>query len=95
MNAQMQSRVRGGLAATVSLTAIVIGMMLMNDRVHEQIGHLLQGRGASPEMTASAHHLQSALFVALDGLRDSSMAHAPLTIFALAATVLLLVMLRT
>ena len=32
---------------------------------------------------------------ALDLLRDQSMAHAPLTIFALAAAVLLLVMLRT
>ena len=95
MSAQMQSRVRGGLAAAGSLTAIVIGMMLMNDRAREQVQHLLTGRGPSPEVSSSAHHLQSALVVALDALRDQSMAHAPLTIFALAATVLLLVMLRT
>jgi hypothetical protein len=95
MNAQMQSRVRGGLAAAGSLTAIVTGMMLMNDRVREQGQHLLAGRGASPEVSATAGQLQSALFVALDVLRDQSVAHAPLTIFALAATVLLLVMLRT
>ncbi len=95
MNAQMQSRVRGGLAAAGSLTAVVAGLMLMNERVREQVEHLLEGRGPSPEVSSSAHQLQSVLFVALDGLRDQSMTHAPLTIFALAATILLLVMLRT
>jgi hypothetical protein len=35
------------------------------------------------------------VLAALDVLRDQSLEHAPLTIFALAATVLLLFMLRT
>jgi len=95
MNAQMQSRVRGGLAAAGSLTAIVAGMMLINDRVHVQVEHVLAGRGPSAEVSASAHQLQDALVLSLDALRDQSIAHAPLTIFALAAIVLLLVMLRT
>lgn len=95
MNAQMQSRVRGGLAAGCSLAAIGAGMMLMNDRVREQAQRLLDGRGPSPEMSASTHQLQGAVLAALDVLRDQSITHAPLTIFALAATVLLLVMLRT
>lgn len=95
MNAQVQSRLRGGVAAAGSLAIIVVGMTLMNDRVRQQVGHVLHGQGASPEMSASTQQLQRALLVALDGLRDQSMTHAPLTIFALAATVLLLVMLRT
>lgn len=91
----MQSRIRGGLATIGSLTVIVAGMVLMNERVREQAHHLMQGRGRSPEVTASAHHLQRAAFVTLDTLRDLSIDHASLTIFALAAVVLLLVMLRT
>lgn len=95
MNAQMQSRMRGGLATAGSLAVILAGMAAMNDRVRDQLHIVVNGRGPSPEITASTHHVESAVLSALDVLRDQSMAHAPLTIFALAAAVLLLVMLRT
>lgn len=95
MNAQIQSRLRGGVATAGSLAVILAGMTMMNERVRDQVNVVINGRGPSPEVTASAHQIESAAWAALDVLRDQSMAHAPLTIFALAAAVLLLVMLRT
>lgn len=95
MNAQTQSRLRGGLATAGSLAVILAGMTVMNERVREQVAAVIEGRGPSPEVTSSTHQVESVLLSALDLLRDQSMAHAPLTIFALAAAVLLLVMLRT
>lgn len=95
MSAQLQSRLRGGAGAVGSLAVIVAGMTMMNDRIREQVQWVITGRGPSSEVASSAHQVESALWVALDVLRDQSIAHAPLTIFALAATVLLLVMLRT
>lgn len=95
MSAQMQSRIRGGMAAAASVALIGTGMVLMNERAHEQAQRLALGEGLSADVTASAHRLQRGLFMALDTLRDQSLDHASLTIFALAAAVLLLVMLRT
>lgn len=95
MNAHMQSRIRGGMAAAASLALIGTGMVLMNDRIQEQARRVAMGDGLSTDVTASVHRLQRGLFIALDTLRDQSLDHAPLTIFALAAAILLLVMLRT
>jgi hypothetical protein len=95
MSALTQSRVFGGAMAATSLAAVLIGMSAMDHRVHEQVSRAVNGGGLSPEMASATHRLQEAVFAALDAVRDSSMDHAPLTIFALAAMVLLLFMLRT
>lgn len=95
MRVTLQSRVRGGLATVASLVAILTGMALMNEKVREQVQRLFAGEGLTPEVDSSAHGAESAALYALDLLRDQSIAQAPLTIFALAASVLLLVMLRT
>ena len=91
----MGRRLKGGLAAAGSLAAVVLGMAVMNEHVRNAVRRIANGDGAPPEMMASAHRLQQGLLVALDAVRDQSIDHAPLTIFALAATVLLLFMLRT
>jgi hypothetical protein len=95
MSAPLQGRLREGLGAAGSLLLILTGMSLMNQRVREQLQHLYAGGGVPPDVSASAHHVQNAALFAIDALRDQAIAHAPLTIFALAAAVLLLVMLRT
>lgn len=83
------------LAALGSLAAVLLGMAAMDVRVREQVRLALAGQGPTPEAWSSLHRLQDAVLVALDAVRDRGIEHAPLTIFALAATVLLLVMLRT
>lgn len=83
------------MAAVISLALIGTGMALMNERMRDQAQRLATGHGWSADAVSSAHHLRHSLLLALDALRDQSLDHAPLTIFALAAAVLLLVMLRT
>ena len=91
----MQRRLNAGLAAIGSLAAVGVGMAVMNDRVRVQMTRIICGEGASPEVVSYAQHVNGAVLTALDTVRDQGMDHAPLTIFALAATVLLLFMLRT
>lgn len=83
------------MAAAISLTFIAAGMALMNERVRHEAQRLTSGEGPSADVTSSAHRVERAVVLALDTLRDQSLDHAPLTIFALAAAILLLVMLRT
>jgi len=91
----MQRRLSAGLAAVGSLAAVGVGMAVMDDRVRVQMVRIVCGDGATPEMVAHAQHVNDLILTALDAVRDQSIEHAPLTIFALAATVLLLFMLRT
>jgi hypothetical protein len=91
----MQRRLSSVAAAAGSLTIVVLGMAVMNARVREQLRHLLDGPRPSPDTLSTAYRMQDAVMVALDAMRDQTIEHAPLTIFALAATVLLLFMLRT
>ena len=91
----MQRRLSAGFAALGSLAAVGVGMAVMDDRVRVQMARIVCGEGASPEAVSYAQHVNDVVLTALDTLRDQSIEHAPLTIFALAATVLLLFMLRT
>lgn len=91
----MQRRLGSAIAAAGSLTVVVLGMAAMDERVRAQVHQLFNGQGPSPETLSAVYRLREAVVVALDAVRDQSIDHAPLTIFALAATVLLLFMLRT
>jgi hypothetical protein len=91
----MQRRLGSAVAAVGSLTIIVLGMAVMDERVRQQLHHVANGKGPSPGTLSTAYRVQDAVLVALDAVRHQSIEHAPLTIFALAATVLLFFMLRT
>lgn len=91
----MQRRMGSAVAAVGSLTVVVLGMAAMDERVRAAVRQIADGRGLSPEALSIAHRMKDAVLVALDAMRDQSIDHAPLTIFALAATVLLLFMIRT
>jgi hypothetical protein len=95
MNLLMQRRLGSAVAAAGSISAVVLGMAIMDDRVRGRLQQLFSHQGPSPDAWAYAHQVRDTVFVTLDAVRDQSIDHAPLTIFALAATVLLLFMLRT
>ena len=91
----MQRRLSAGLAAVGSLAAVGIGMAVMDDRVRVQMTRIIYGEGATPETVLYAQHVNDVVVNALDAVRLQATDHAPLTIFALAAAVLLFFMLRT
>jgi hypothetical protein len=84
-----------GLSAVGGTLMLVAGLALIDGRVREQFGRLASGRAPSGDLADLGTRLQGLLEVAMQALRDQSMAHAPLVIFALAALVLVLFMTRT
>jgi hypothetical protein len=83
--------------AMISLGAVVvllITLVSVDPRVRDQVSPLwgAQGSSAVTSISLKVRHVSSA---ALSAARDQSEQHAPLMIFALAATVLVLFMLRT
>ncbi|HEX4348055.1 MAG TPA: hypothetical protein VHZ73_10810 [Vicinamibacterales bacterium] len=66
----------------------------MNDDVRRSVTRLLSGSGTS-DVRDVAGSLQEAAMAVLQAVREQSIQHAPLTIFVVAASVLLLFMFRT
>ena len=91
----MKRRYTGALTAIGGVFALGIGLAAIDDRVRAQITHLASGTGPSSEIVSISARVQDLAFVALNAVRDQSFDHAPLVIFALAAMVLVLFMLRT
>jgi hypothetical protein len=79
-------------AATVVLVLLVL--VGVDDRVRGEITTRLMSNPTS-ELASAGHHAQALTSVIAQAAREQSLAHAPLLIFALAATVLVLFMLRT
>jgi hypothetical protein len=85
----------GSLIAGAGVAAVVLGLAVIDDRVRDQLAMLMSGRGPTAEMIGAGTWLEDLVALVVQAVRDQSMAHAPLVIFALAALVLVLLMLRT
>jgi hypothetical protein len=82
--------------ALISLAALVLlftVLLAVDDRVRERVS----GAWApdSSEFAGASQQVGSFVTFAYEVVKDQSMAHAPLTIFTLAATVLVVFMVRT
>ena len=91
----MQRSLVEGLMSAGALLALILTLAAVNGQVREQISMRVTGPRASAnfaEAEATVRHLSSEVYVAV---RDVSMDHTPLVMFAVAGTVLLLFMLRT
>ena len=91
----MRSGVTSGLTAAAGVTAVLIGLAVIDGRVQDRLATLFSGRGPTGELLSEGARLQELGTAILQAVRDQSIEHAPLTIFALAAAVLVLFMLRT
>lgn len=81
--------------AVISLCAVLALLLMLvsvDPRVRYQIASVWGGSGAS---TSVGKDLDEIFTVVLSAIHDHSIANAPLMIFALAATLLVLFMLRT
>jgi hypothetical protein len=86
---------RAFVDATISISAVALLLMTLvtiDPRVREQVSGLLGGPGPVASISSQ---MRAATSVVLSAARDHSIDQAPLMIFALVATVLVLFMLRT
>jgi hypothetical protein len=78
-----------------ALGALLMTLVAVDDRVREQVSIRFSAGGASEQLAAAGAQVRDLGAVIMGAARDQSISHAPLLIFVLAATVLVLFMLRT
>jgi hypothetical protein len=83
--------------AVISMTALIFLILMLvsiDDRVRDRVSGFW-GTPSSSEIVGASREVGSLVSVVFEAVKDQSVAHAPLAIFALAATVLVLFMVRT
>ena len=84
------------LISVGALLALIVILAAFDGRVREQISlRIGSGARASAQVAEASAALHDLTTVVMDAVRNQSIEHAPLVIFVLAATVLVLFMLRT
>ena len=84
--------------ATISLFALIVllvALVSVDERVRQHVASMLSTTPNSSELAGAGKEVTTLALVVFDAVKDQSVAHAPLVIFALAATVLVLFMVRT
>jgi hypothetical protein len=84
----------GVLAATGGVLALVVCLAAIDEDIRAQVTQVLHG-GAPTQKAAVVTDARELGFVIVQAVHDQTIEHAPLVIFAFAATVLVLFMLRT
>jgi len=82
------------LLSVATVITLLMVLIAVDPRVREQVSTRVVSR-PSVEIAAAGAHVRDFTSVLTEVARDQSATHAPLLIFALAATVLVLFMLRT
>ena len=82
-----------GLISIGVLALLLATLVAVDDRVKEQFW--LRWSAPTAQMTNAGTSMRDITTVVLDAARDQSLEHAPLLLFGLTGTVLLLFMLRT
>ena len=95
MTAVLRRPLSSALAAAGGLCALLIGLVAIDDRVRDQVATVFARQGPTAEISSYASRLEEMAAIVGHAVRDQSIEHAPMVIFALAAMVLVLFMTRT
>ena len=77
------------------LCAIVTGLAVIDERVRSEVAALVSGHGGTGQLAGFGGRIQELGLIAMQAVRDQSIEHAPLTLFALVALILFVLMFRT
>ena len=80
--------------AAGGLCALLIGLAAIDDRVHDQVARAFARQGPTAEMTSIGSRFEEIAVIVANAMRDQSLEHAPMVIFAVAALVLVLFLTR-
>jgi hypothetical protein len=78
-----------------ALVLLLIGLLTIDERVRERVTAMLTTRPSSAEIAGVGTQIETVGNVLFDAARDQSVEHAPLVIFSVASTVLVLFLVRT
>jgi hypothetical protein len=82
------------LTVAGGLCALIAGMAAIDADVHKELAGIISGQGPSPQIASIVWRAREFVTAATHAARELGMEHAVLVIFGLAATVLVLFMLR-
>jgi hypothetical protein len=91
----MRRAIGDALLTAGSALALVLALVLLDDRVREQLTAVFDPRHPTDALAGVGWRLGQVMAIVVAAARTQSFEHAPLVIFALAAAVLVLFMLRT
>ncbi len=91
----MTRGLREGALSAAGAVALVGALVAVDDRVRQHVLALADGRRGAAELSGFGDRLQDLASIALVAVREQTLDHAPLVVFALAAIVLVMFMLRT
>jgi hypothetical protein len=81
------------LMSAGTVAVLLLALVAFDGRVRDEVSRRIAR--PSVELAGAGQQVSDLTSVIAEAVRDQSLAHAPLLIFALAATVLVLLMLRT
>ncbi len=90
----MRRAFKEALISAGALAVLLLALIAVDDRVREQIS-LRVARPSPVELASAGERVRDLTAVIIEVARAQSVEHAPLLIFALSATVLVMFMLRT
>jgi regulator of RNase E activity RraA len=91
----MSARWNGVISAFAGAGLLVLVLAAIDPRVRDAVAALTSGRAPVGELATFSAQVEGVAVTILGAVRDQSIEHAALTIFALGALVLLLFMTRT
>jgi hypothetical protein len=90
----MRRTFNDALISVGALAALLLTLVAADDRVREQLSARFSG-GPSQQIANASSQVSDLMTVVATAARHQSLEHAPLMLFVVAATVLVLFMLRT
>jgi len=88
-------RAKSFLGAAAGLLVLAGGLAVIDERVRFTFTRMLEGGAPTGDVSQAASSLEDLTYLILNAIRDQSLEHAPLTLFAIGAMVLVLFMTRT
>ena len=91
----MHRAIRDAMLTAGSALPLVLALVLLDDRVRLQISAVIDTRHPGDALAGMGGRASNVMAIVLLAAKTQSLDHAPLVIFAVAAAVLVLFMLRT
>jgi hypothetical protein len=88
-------RARSWIGAAAGLLVLAGTLAIIDERVRHAMVNVVNGTTPSGEIAAASQTLEDSVTLVLQAVRDQSIEHAPLTLFAIGAMALVLFMTRT
>jgi hypothetical protein len=85
----------GGVTAIAGISALVLGLAIVDDRVRVQLARVLSGKPPTDEIASVGNSFTQLMSVTWQAVADQSIENAPLVVFSVAALALVIWMTRT